>query len=83
MGFHPSRCGDLHPQGADDPVYAEADAAVTAETVKSILGTELGYQDVPNFMFTYMTGVDEAGHLYGVPHRSTPRPSSGPTSMSG
>lgn len=53
------------PQGADDPVYAEADAAVTAETVKSILGTELGYQDVPNFMFTYMTGVDEAGHLYG------------------
>ena len=53
------------PQGADDPVYAEADAAVTAETVKSILGTEAGYQDVPNFMFTYMTGVDEAGHLYG------------------
>jgi hypothetical protein len=53
------------PQGENDPVYAEADAAVTNETVKSILGTELGYQDVPNFLFTYMTGVDEAGHLYG------------------
>lgn len=53
------------PQGEDDPVYAEADAAVANETVKSILGTELGYQDVPNFLFTYMTGVDEAGHLYG------------------
>jgi hypothetical protein len=53
------------PQGENDPVYAEADAAVTDETVKSILGTELGYQDVPNFLFTYMTGVDQAGHLYG------------------
>ncbi|AQA01325.1 hypothetical protein BVC93_01525 [Mycobacterium sp. MS1601] len=53
------------PQGPNDPVYAAADAAVTAETVKSILGTDPGYENVPNFMFTYMTGVDEAGHLYG------------------
>jgi Type I phosphodiesterase / nucleotide pyrophosphatase len=53
------------PRGADDPVYAEADAAVTAEAVKSILGTDAGYEDVPNFLFTYVTQVDEAGHLYG------------------
>lgn len=53
------------PRGADDPGYVEADAAVTAETVKSILGNEAGYEDVPNFLFTYVTQVDEAGHQYG------------------
>ncbi|CAN5837068.1 hypothetical protein BH10ACT9_BH10ACT9_47430 [soil metagenome] len=52
-------------QGDDDPLFIEADAAVTAETVKSILGTESGYEDVPNFLFTYTTGVDEAGHQFG------------------
>lgn len=52
-------------QGDDDPLYIEADAAVTAETVKSILGTDPGYEDVPNFLFSYTTGVDEAGHQFG------------------
>lgn len=53
------------PQGADDPLYVAADAEVTAETVRSILGTTPGYEDVPNFLFTYVTQVDEAGHVYG------------------
>ncbi|MET0897195.1 MAG: alkaline phosphatase family protein [Mycobacterium sp.] len=53
------------PQGAGDPLYIDADAAVTDETVKSILGVGEGYEDVPNFLFSYVTGVDEAGHQYG------------------
>ncbi|MGB3484262.1 MAG: alkaline phosphatase family protein [Mycobacterium sp.] len=53
------------PRGANDPLYIQADAAVTLETVKSILGADAGYEDVPNFLFTYLTQVDEAGHLYG------------------
>jgi hypothetical protein len=64
-GSHPADETVFIPRGADDPVYAGADAAVTDETVKSILGTTAGYEDVPNFLFTYMTQVDEAGHQYG------------------
>lgn len=64
-GSHPADQVVYIPQGADDPLYAEADAAVTAETVDSILGTSPGYENVPNFLFTYMTQVDEAGHQFG------------------
>jgi hypothetical protein len=53
------------PQAANDPLFIDADAAVTDETVRSILGIGEGYEDVPNFLFTYVTGVDEAGHQYG------------------
>jgi Type I phosphodiesterase / nucleotide pyrophosphatase len=48
-----------------DTNWSLTDAAVTAEAVKSIEGTEPGYEDVPNFLFTYLVQVDENGHMYG------------------
>ena len=54
------------PQVADDPNWAKTDAAVTAEAVKSIKGTEQGYQDVPNYMVAYLVQDDENGHFYGA-----------------
>jgi Type I phosphodiesterase / nucleotide pyrophosphatase len=53
-------------QKPDDPDWSKTDAAVTDETVKTILDTEdKEYGDVPNFMVTYLVQVDEAGHMYG------------------
>jgi Type I phosphodiesterase / nucleotide pyrophosphatase len=48
-----------------DTNWSATDAAVTAETVKTIEGTEEGYDDVPNFLFTYLVQVDENGHMFG------------------
>jgi Type I phosphodiesterase / nucleotide pyrophosphatase len=53
------------PQIAGDTNWSQTDAAVTAEAVKSILGTDPGYEDVPNFLFTYLVQVDENGHMFG------------------
>ncbi|MBO0678316.1 alkaline phosphatase family protein [Mycolicibacterium sp. S2-37] len=53
------------PQIPGDTDWAQTDAAVTAEAVKSILGTDPGYEDVPNFLFTYLVQVDENGHMHG------------------
>ncbi|WP_422746332.1 alkaline phosphatase family protein [Mycobacterium sp. WMMD1722] len=53
------------PQVEGDTDWGQTDAAVTEEAVKSILGTEPGYEDVPNFLFTYLVQVDENGHMYG------------------
>lgn len=52
-------------QVAGDDDWSKTDAEVTAEAVKSILGAAPGYEEVPNFMFTYLVQVDEAGHAYG------------------
>ena len=53
-------------QKPDDPDWSKTDAAVTEETVKTILDTEDAVTgDVPNFMVTYLVQVDEAGHMYG------------------
>ncbi|MFG1932205.1 alkaline phosphatase family protein [Mycobacterium sp. NPDC048908] len=48
-----------------DTNWSATDAAVTAEAVKSIRGTEPGYEDVPEFLFTYLVQVDENGHMFG------------------
>ena len=48
-----------------DTNWSLTDAAVTAEAVKSIEGTDPGYEDVPNFLFTYLVQVDENGHMFG------------------
>lgn len=48
-----------------DTNWSLTDAAVTEEAVKSIKGTEQGYQDVPNYMVAYLVQVDENGHMYG------------------
>ena len=48
-----------------DTNWSQTDAAVTAEAVKTIKGTEPGYEDVPNFLFTYLVQVDENGHMFG------------------
>ncbi|OBB56161.1 hypothetical protein A5757_03850 [Mycobacterium sp. 852013-51886_SCH5428379] len=53
------------PQVPGDDDWALTDAAVTAEAVRSILGTAPGYEDVPNFLFTYLVQVDENGHMHG------------------
>ncbi|CAN5769216.1 hypothetical protein BH09ACT7_BH09ACT7_35240 [soil metagenome] len=52
------------PQVVGDTNWSQTDAAVTDETVKSIQGGA-GYEDVPNFMFSYLVQVDENGHMYG------------------
>lgn len=52
-------------QISGDTNWSLTDAAVTAEAVKSILGTDTGYEDVPNFLFTYLVQVDENGHMFG------------------
>jgi hypothetical protein len=53
------------PQVAGDTNWSQTDAAVTDETVKSILGTDAGYEDVPNFLYSYLVQVDENGHQFG------------------
>ncbi|OBF29782.1 alkaline phosphatase family protein [Mycobacterium sp. ACS4331] len=52
-------------QVAGDSDWSQTDAKVTEEAIKSILGTEAGYEEVPNFLFTYLVQVDEAGHAHG------------------
>ncbi|MCV7226031.1 alkaline phosphatase family protein [Mycolicibacterium komossense] len=52
------------PQISGDTDWSQTDAAVTAETIKSLQGG-VGYENVPNFMFTYLVQVDENGHMYG------------------
>ncbi len=53
-------------QKPNDPDWSKTDAAVTEETVKTILDTEDAVTgDVPNFMVTYLVQVDEVGHMYG------------------
>lgn len=55
----------LIPRVAGDTNWSQTDAAVTDETVKTILGLDQGYQDVPNFLFSYLVQVDENGHAHG------------------
>lgn len=52
------------PHVAGDTNWSQTDAAVTNETVKSIQGGA-GYEDVPNFLFSYLVQVDESGHMFG------------------
>lgn len=55
----------LIPRVPGDTNWSKTDEAVTAETVKTIAGVDPGYQDVPNFLFSYLVQVDEAGHQHG------------------
>lgn len=55
----------LIPRVPGDTNWSQTDTAVADETVKSILGTAPGYEDVPNFLFSYLVQVDEAGHAHG------------------
>ncbi|WP_197380649.1 alkaline phosphatase family protein [Mycolicibacterium mengxianglii] len=64
-GSHPADTVVYIPNNPADPTWSQSDAAVTAETVSSIVGGTAGYEDVPNFLFTYLAQVDEAGHQYG------------------
>lgn len=50
---------------AGDADWSQTDSAVTAEAIRSILGTDPGYEDVPNFLFTFLLQVDENGHSFG------------------
>ena len=53
-------------QKPNDPDWSKTDQAVTDEAVKTIEGTEAGYEERPNFLVTYLVQVDENGHLYGA-----------------
>ena len=55
----------LIPRVAGDTNWSQTDTQVANETVKSILGIDAGYEDVPNFLFSYLVQVDEAGHAHG------------------
>ncbi len=48
------------PQVPGDSNWSQTDAAVTSATVAALQGT-----DAPNFLFSYLVQVDEAGHQYG------------------
>ncbi|ORV31528.1 alkaline phosphatase family protein [Mycolicibacterium confluentis] len=52
-------------QVAGDSDWSKTDEKVTEETIKTILGTDPAYSEVPNFLFTYLVQVDEAGHAHG------------------
>ncbi|MGH3581210.1 MAG: alkaline phosphatase family protein, partial [Mycobacterium sp.] len=55
----------LIPRVPGDTNWSQTDTEVANETVKSILGVDAGYEDVPNFLFSYLVQVDEAGHAHG------------------
>ncbi|SCX27739.1 alkaline phosphatase family protein [Mycolicibacterium fluoranthenivorans] len=55
----------LIPRVAGDTNWSQTDTAVANETVRTILGVDQGYEDVPNFLFSYLVQVDEAGHAHG------------------
>ncbi|MCX2933872.1 alkaline phosphatase family protein [Mycobacterium sp. CVI_P3] len=59
-GLYPADTVTLVPQVAGDSNWSQTDAEVTAQTVAAI---ESG--DPPNFLFSYLVQVDEAGHQYG------------------
>jgi Type I phosphodiesterase / nucleotide pyrophosphatase len=59
-GLYPADTVTLVPQVPGDANWSQTDAEVTAETVAAI---ESG--DPPNFLFSYLVQVDEAGHQYG------------------
>ncbi len=51
------------PQIEGDTDWSATDAEVTAQSINAILGVD--GEPIPNFMFTYLVQVDEAGHAYG------------------
>lgn len=53
------------PRVAGDADWSRTDAAVADETVKTIKGIEAGYENIPNFVFSYFVQVDENGHEHG------------------
>ena len=59
-GLYPADTVTLVPQVPGDTNWSQTDAEVTAQTVAAI---ESG--DPPNFLFSYLVQVDEAGHQYG------------------
>jgi hypothetical protein len=59
-GQYPVDTYSLVPQVPGDTNWSLTDAEVTAQTVAAI-----GSGDPPNFLFSYLVQVDEAGHQYG------------------
>ncbi len=59
-GLYPVDTAILVPQVAGDANWSQTDAEVTAQTVAAIQSGE-----PPNFLFSYLVQVDEAGHQYG------------------
>ena len=59
-GQYPVDTYSLVPQVPGDTNWSQTDAEVTTQTVAAI---ESG--DPPNFLFSYLVQVDEAGHQYG------------------
>ncbi|WP_179466485.1 alkaline phosphatase family protein [Mycolicibacterium vinylchloridicum] len=59
-GQYPVDLYSFVPQVPGDSNWSLTDAEVTAQTVAAI-----GSGDPPNFLFSYLVQVDEAGHQYG------------------
>ncbi|WP_445168281.1 alkaline phosphatase family protein [Mycolicibacterium sp. Dal123E01] len=59
-GYYPADTVSLVPQVPGDANWSQTDAEVAAQTVAAI---ESGAP--PNFLFSYLVQVDEAGHDYG------------------
>lgn len=59
-GLYPADTVTFVPQVQGDANWSETDAEVTAQTVAAIQSGE-----PPNFLFSYLVQVDEAGHQYG------------------
>lgn len=59
-GQYPVDTYSLVPQVPGDANWSLTDAEVTAQTVAAITSA-----DAPNFLFSYLVQVDEAGHQYG------------------
>lgn len=59
-GLYPVDTAILVPQVPGDANWSQTDAEVTAQTVAAIQSGE-----PPNFLFSYLVQVDEAGHQYG------------------
>ncbi|MGV0748091.1 alkaline phosphatase family protein [Mycolicibacter minnesotensis] len=48
-----------------ETTWANADAAVTAETIAQIMATQNNPGDISSFLFSYQGQVDEMGHEFG------------------
>ncbi|MGY4710932.1 alkaline phosphatase family protein [Mycolicibacterium sp. CBM1] len=59
-GVIPADTVTFVPQVTGDGNWSQTDAEVTAQTVAALQGTE-----APNFLFSYLVQVDEAGHQHG------------------
>ncbi|GAY14227.1 hypothetical protein MSZK_09530 [Mycobacterium sp. shizuoka-1] len=59
-GLYPADSVSFVPQVPGDSNWSQTDAEVTAQTVAAIMSGE-----PPNFLFSYLVQVDEAGHQYG------------------